>query len=72
MVSRQLYEKLVLQLLNPRELIFIIDNAPEHGHLVREERYWLHFVEEKIRVLNFVIDSVRLTPKHLELMLLLC
>ena len=44
MVSRQLYKKLVLQLLYPRELVLIVDYAPEHGDLVREERDGLNFV----------------------------
>ena len=58
LVGSKRCEEPVLHFLNTRQLVFVLDNATQHGHKIREVRDRLHFVEIEVSILNFFVDSM--------------
>jgi len=58
-----LMEEVVLKFLDPTELFFVIDYVPHHCDQLSEVLNRLHFVEVKVSVLYFLVNSTRLQRK---------
>lgn len=56
-------EEVVLKFLDPTELFFVIDYVPHHCDQLSEVLNRLHFVEVKVSVLYFLVNSTRLQRK---------